>query len=477
MSALWTSTEAEHATGGTSLVPWSADDVSIDTRQNVGGALFCAISDNRDGHEFVGEALKQGAAAAIVSRVPPGLSADQPLLVVDDTLKALGSLGAAARERIDGVAIGVTGSVGKTGTKDMIRLALSGQGRVHAAERSFNNHFGVPLTLARMPRDTTHVVVEIGMNHPGEITPLARLADLDVALVTTVAPVHMAGFDSIDDVARAKAEIFSGLKPGGTAIVNRDIETFGILESAARDAGAKVITFGRSDQADYRLTSVETDGASSVVSCSARGRSVSARLSAPVPHLALNLLGVLAVIDAVGADRASAIDSLLAWQVPQGRGNRFRVRITDDESGYVNVIDESYNASPTSVKAAVEALVISAPRENASADGCCRRVAILGDMLELGPDEQQKHVELARLSALKRIDSIHTVGKLMRGLHDILPDDQRGVWRETSDDLAVDIIDLLAPGDVVMLKGSLGTRIGKVVDAIRSADLDREQSH
>lgn len=473
MSSLWTSGEAERATGGTSTRPWCADDVSIDTRRNVDRAIFCAIIGKRDGHEFVDKAFSMGAAAAIVSRIPPNLPERRPLLLVEDTAQALGALGTAARRRTKGIVIGVTGSVGKTGTKDMIRTALDGQGIVHAAERSFNNHLGVPLTLARMPLDATHTVVEIGMNHPGEITPLAKLADLDVALVTTVAPVHMAAFDNLDDIARAKAEIFSGLRPGGSAIVNRDLETFGILETAAFDAGATLVTFGRSDRADFQLISVETDESSTVVTFHARGRGMIARLSAPVPHLSLNLLGVFAVIDSVGLDLGTAADALSGWQVPDGRGNRFRVRIREGDCGPVEVIDESYNANPTSMSAALELLASAVPGKRDAAGSAGRRIAILGDMLELGVDEKRQHAQLARHPALKQIDSIHTVGNLMRSLHDVLPESKRGEWHEDSDGLACRISELLAPGDVAMLKGSAGARVVKVVEAIRRASLER----
>lgn len=476
MSGLWTSQEAECATGGSSTRSWRADEVSIDTRRNIGRAVFCAIADKRDGHDFVKQAFAMGAAAAIVTRIPPNLSERHPLLLVDDTMQALRSLGSAARRRAKGVAIGVTGSVGKTGTKDMIRTALEGQGVVHAAERSFNNHFGVPLTLARTPRDATHIVVEIGMNRPGEIAPLAKLAELDVALVTTVAPVHMAGFDNVDDIARAKAEIFSGLRPCGTAIMNTDLETFGILEAEARRAGARVVTFGRSDCADFKLTSVETDEMSTVVACRAPGRTVTARLSAPVPHLALNLLGVLAVVDAVGLDVSTAADALLDWRVPDGRGNRFRVRMRDGDCGFAEIIDESYNANPTSMSAALESLANAVPGQSDAEGAAGRRIAVLGDMLELGTDERRQHAELARHPALKRIDRIHTIGGLMRSLHDALPERKRGEWHEHSDGLADRISGLLAPGDVAMLKGSAGARVGKVVEAIRCGDLDRSRS-
>ncbi|MDE2788905.1 MAG: UDP-N-acetylmuramoyl-tripeptide--D-alanyl-D-alanine ligase [Paracoccaceae bacterium] len=486
MTPLWTSAEAEAATGGRSTERWTASGVSIDSRSLPRKALFVAIRDQRDGHDFVADAFAKGAAAAVVSRRPPGLPeppGGQPLLVVEETLEALEALARAARQRFRGRVIGVTGSVGKTGTKDMLKVALAPQGRVHASESSFNNKFGVPLTLARMPRETDHAVVEIGMNRPGEISPLAGLSRLDVALVTTVVPVHMAAFSGIADIARAKAEIFSGLRPSGTAVINRDLdpELVGILAAAARRVGARIVTFGRSDRAEYRLTSVEADGTSTVIGASCGRTRFEFRLGLPAPHLALNAVAVLAAVDAVGGDPSRAAAELAAWQVPTGRGNRFRVypsvRGGREDGPWIEVIDESYNANPTSMGAALELLAIAEPAPGGEGRRSGRRVAFLGDMLELGPNEAEQHAALAQHPALDRIDRIHTAGSLMRNLHDALPDDRRGVWVPTSDRLVDQVDRLVRAGDVVMAKGSLGARMGLIVTALRGLDARDRKDH
>ncbi|HAR52981.1 MAG TPA: UDP-N-acetylmuramoyl-tripeptide--D-alanyl-D-alanine ligase, partial [Roseovarius nubinhibens] len=244
MSALWTAQEAAEATGGTTQGDWQVSGVSIDTRTLAEGDLFVALKAARDGHDFVAQALGKGAGAALVSHIPEGVAPDAPLLIVEDVLAALEALGRAARARSAARVVAVTGSVGKTSTKEMLRTVLARQGRTHAAEASYNNHWGVPLTLARMPRDTQFAVIEIGMNHPGEIAPLARLARPHVAMVTTVAAAHLEAFENIEGIAREKAAIFEGLEPGGIAVVNADLDTTPILEEAATRAGATIRRFG-----------------------------------------------------------------------------------------------------------------------------------------------------------------------------------------------------------------------------------------
>jgi len=456
MSVLWTSAEAVAATGGKSTANWQASGVSIDTRTLQKGDLFVALTDVRDGHDFVAQALEKGAAAALVARVPDGVSSGAPLLVVDDVLQALGALGVAARRRISGQVIGVTGSVGKTGTKEMLRTALSGQYRVHAAEMSYNNHWGVPLTLARMPHDTEIAVIEIGMNHAGEISPLAIMADLDVAVITTVAPVHLAAFSGVEEIARAKAEIFDGLKAGGTAVLNADIDTFQILRDAARGADAQIVTFGGVKGADVQLTAAYVSDQSTKVVFDLAGQEVAFVLGAPGVHLAMNSLAVIAACDAVGADLSQCLTKLARWTTPKGRGARENIRIAE---GQIELIDESYNANPVSMAAALDVLVQSQPKR--------RRIAVLGDMLELGETEVALHLKLAELDAFKVLDTVHLVGPMMKVLYDALPLDKKGVWAASVDELSPQICDLLGPGDTVMVKGSLGTRLSIIVDAIR----------
>ncbi|HET9069020.1 MAG TPA: Mur ligase family protein, partial [Amaricoccus sp.] len=290
--ALWTRDAAVAATGGECARDWSATGVSIDTRTLAPGDLFVALSAARDGHDFVAEALAKGAAAALVSRRPEGLAADAPLLLVPDVLEGLRALGGAARARFRGRVVAVTGSVGKTGAKEMLRTALGAQGSVHAADKSFNNHWGVPLTLARMPAEADFAVIEVGMNAPGEIAPLARLARPHVALVTTVEAVHLAAFRDVRGIAREKAAIFLGLEPGGVAVINRDIATYPILLAAARRAGARPVRFGRGGRPEFRLLEVKVGAVSTCARARARGRTFLYRLGVPGRHLAMNALGV-----------------------------------------------------------------------------------------------------------------------------------------------------------------------------------------
>lgn len=440
--SLWTSDEAIAATGGTST-EWVANGVSIDTRTLEKGDLFVALNDIRDGHDFVVQALENGAAAAMVSRIPEGLER-APLLLVPDVLEGLEALGRAARNRAAKV-IAVTGSVGKTGTKEMLRTALTGQGRIHAAEKSYNNHWGVPLTLARIPKNTDFAIIEIGMNHPGEIGPLARMATPDVGVITNVAAVHMEAFHSVAEIATEKAAIFEGVLREGHAILNSDPETFDILRDAANAAGANITTFGI--DADFRLIAVDISGGKTKVEASP----VSFTIGAEGRHFAMNALAVLAAIDAAGADVGQAAKALENWQVPAGRGERWNV-------GNMTLIDDSYNANPTSVAAALDVL----------AHGAGRRIAILGDMLELGTDEIAMHEDLATLEYMPEIDQVHCVGPLMKSLHAALPTDKRGTWAETSSELAKQMPILLNDDDTIMVKGSLGAKMAVVVDAIKN---------
>lgn len=447
MGALWTTADAVAATGGQCAVDWSATGVSIDTRTLQNGDLFVAVQDVRDGHDFVAQALENGAAAAIVSRIPEGVSPDAPLLIVKDVLTGLEALAKAARARTDAKVIAVTGSVGKTGTKEMIRTALCGQGRVHAAEKSYNNHWGVPLTLARMPSDTEYAVIEIGMNHAGEIAPLSRLAKPDVAVVTNVAAVHMAAFETVEDIALEKASVIEGLA-GGVAVLNADTEMAAVLAKVAKDT--QVYWFGEA-ASDFRLLSVAVDASATNVQAMVLGKDISFTIGAAGRHLALNALAVLAAVHGVGADVTTAANALADWRPPSGRGERWVV-------AGISLIDDSYNANPLSVGAALDVLAHSKGR----------RVAILGDMLELGPHEMALHSAISQNDDLKNIDTVHCVGPLMKHLYDALPNDKRGEWFQTSDQLAAKIEKLLTDGDVVMVKGSLGAKMGLIVDAIKN---------
>jgi len=471
MSVLWTSAQAQAATGGRTTCDWQASGVSIDTRTLEPGDLFVALKDQRDGHDFVAQALAAGAAAALVSRVPDGVPQGAPLLIVDDVLAALESLGRAARARFRGRLVAVTGSVGKTSTKEMLRSVLARQGSVHAAEKSFNNHWGVPVTLARMPPDADFAVIEIGMNHPGEIAPLARLARPHVAMITIVAAAHMEAFADIGGlagIAREKADIFKGVSPGGTAVVNGDLDVTPILTEAANAAGLECVAFGAGDACDYHLARVQLVADTTVAKARLPEGEILFKLMSAGRHFATNAVGVLAAVSALGGDSILAARDLVLWQPPAGRGRRETLVLDPVEVELrIDLIDDSYNANPTSVAAALEALAAALPDDNVGRIAKGRRIAILGDMLELGPDEAALHAGLADLPAFDVIDTVHCVGPRMRHLWQALPEIRRGCWHEDAAAMAAQAHRLVDAGDVIMVKGSLGARVGLVVDAIR----------
>ncbi|MBA3910092.1 MAG: UDP-N-acetylmuramoyl-tripeptide--D-alanyl-D-alanine ligase [Rhodobacter sp.] len=467
MMALWTATEAQAATGGRLTGDWRANGVSIDTRTLQPGDLFVALKDVRDGHDFVAAALEKGAAAALVSRIPEGVSDTAPLLLVPDVLRALEALGAAARARTAAQVVGVTGSVGKTSTKEMLRAILSGQGATHAAEASYNNHWGVPLTLARMPRDTRFAVIEIGMNHPGEIAPLARLARLDVAMITTVAPAHLEAFESVEAIAHEKAAIFDGLRPGGTAVFNADIDTTPILRAKALSVGAKALSFGAAPGADWRLVEARLTEETMVVRATHGSAPFLFKVATPGRHFAVNALGALAVAAALGADPTIAAHDLGRWTPPAGRGQRERITMDIVEETFFDLIDDAFNANPASMAAALDVLIAATPTDGIGRVGGGRRIAILGDMLELGPTEAALHAAIARHPGLAALHVIHCVGPRMRALYDALPRNQRGEWTASAQDLAPRARGLIDAGDVVLAKGSKGSKVSLIVDVLR----------
>jgi UDP-N-acetylmuramoyl-tripeptide--D-alanyl-D-alanine ligase len=464
---LWTSDEAVAATGGRTTAPWAAGGVSIDTRTLQQGDLFVALKDVRDGHDFVAQALEKGAAAALVSRVPEGLSSGAPLLVVPDVLKALEDLGRAARARAKARVVGVTGSVGKTSTKEMLRVVLGGQGRVHAAEASYNNHWGVPLTLARLPREADFAVIEIGMNHPGEIAPLSHMARPDVVVITIVAPAHLEAFDSIEGIAHEKAAIIDGLQPGGVAVLNADIATSPLLQAKAHEAQARAVTFGAAEGADYRMVSVQIGDDSTVVRATRQGQPVLYKVMSPGRHFAANGLAVLAVADAFGLDPVISATDLGRWQPPAGRGVRERIMLDLVEETGFDLIDDAFNANPASMAASLEVLVNARPQDGIGSRAKGRRIAILGDMLELGPTEAALHAAIAETPGLAVLDLIHCVGPRMKALHAALPRGQRGDWVATAAELVPRARHLIDAGDIILVKGSKGIKVSLMVDALR----------
>ncbi|SIQ25029.1 UDP-N-acetylmuramoyl-tripeptide--D-alanyl-D-alanine ligase [Paracoccus thiocyanatus] len=446
---LWTSHDAAAATGGRATRDFAVTGVSIDTRTIRPGDLFVALQAARDGHDFVAQALEKGAGAALVSRIPQGVAPDAPLLVVPDVLAALEGLGRAGRARMGGKVIAITGSVGKTSTKEMARIALAGQGKIHAAEASYNNHWGVPLTLARMPPDTDFAIVELGMNHPGEIEPLARLARPHVAMITTVAAAHLEAFGAIEGIAREKGAIFRGLAQPGTAILPEDLAVTQLLRDCADGAGTITIGFGQHGMA--RPLKAETVDGTTQVRARVLGEAVDFTLATPGTHFVMNAVGMLATLSAAGADLAQAAARLSDWRPPLGRG-------AVEDLGGIRLIDDAYNSNPTSLSAGLATL--------ARLTGG-RRVAILGDMLELGPEEIALHAGMAADPAMAAVDLVHTAGPRMRALHEALPAARRGRHADTAAELAECAQDLVAPGDIVLVKGSKSSKVSTVVDALR----------
>jgi len=462
MTALWTKDEAQKATGGKAFGPaWEAHGVSIDSRSVEKGDLFVALTGpNHDGHAYVAKALEAGAAAALVHVIPEGLDETAPLLLVNDTLEGLRALGAAARARSSAKIIGVTGSVGKTSSKEMLKLALEAAGPTHASVGSFNNHWGVPLSLARMPRDAAFAVFEMGMNHPGEITPLTTLVRPHIAIITSVEAVHMEYFASTAEIAAAKAEIFDGVGAGGIAILPRDNRHFATLKREAEAKGLSVQSFGSHIDAGARLLDCAVDPAETVVFALFGDQALSYRVGVSGRQWAMNSLAVLKAAAAAGVPLADAAKALGQMQAPKGRGQRRKLAWAE---GSVELIDESYNASPVSMRAAIATLAAAKPGKGG------RRIAALGDMLELGEASTSLHAGLAEAVVERGIDIVFTAGPLMLSLHEALPSALRGLHAATADALAPLLAEALKSGDVVMIKGSAGSRMGRVVQALSDA--------
>ncbi|MCF8470932.1 MAG: UDP-N-acetylmuramoylalanyl-D-glutamyl-2,6-diaminopimelate--D-alanyl-D-alanine ligase [Parvibaculum sp.] len=462
MSAvLWTCEDVVAATGGEAQgAQWTASGVSIDSRTIEAGDLFVAIiGENSDGHAHVEGALKKGAAAALVSEASDAMRHAGSLVVVPDTLDALNALGRAARARTNAKIVAVTGSVGKTGTKDALRFILAEQGATHASAASYNNLWGVPLSLARMPADTRFGILEVGMNHPGEITPLAKLVEPFAALITTVEAVHMAFFNSVEEIADAKGEIFDGLQKGGVAILNRDNPHFERLRARAEASGAgRIISFGEHEAADAHLEKLALKENCSCVSATICGQAVTYKLAVPGRHIVMNSLAMLAVVHALGADLALAALAMANLKAPKGRGERHRVPAP---LGDFIVIDESYNANPASMRAAIDALGQAKP------EGRGRRIAVIGDMLEIGATSIEMHRGLAASIKAAGIDLVFACGPHMRELFKALPATAQGIYAENSTELEPALREAVRPGDIVMVKGSLGSRMGPVVEMLK----------
>ena len=456
---LWTSDEILAATGGALAGDaFAATGVSIDSRSLEPGDLFVALHDQRDGHEFVGQALARGAAGVLAERAVSG-----PAVIVDNTLTALESLGIAARVRATQARRGaVTGSVGKTSVTQAVAAGLALAGPSHASVKSYNNHIGVPLTLARMPRTTRRAVFEIGMNHPGEIEPLTRMVAPDVVVITTVGAVHTENFpDGEAGVARAKAEIFAGLAPGGTAILNLDDRWFDLLRREAARAHARILTFGSSEDADAELLAFAPAEQGACVTARLGGEKLVFPIRQSGYHWGLNSLAVLLMLGELGVSRADALAALAAFAPLDGRGAARRIHLA---GGAFTLIDESYNANPVSVAAALRTLG-AMPAEG-------RRIVALTDMLELGAESANLHAGLAPLIETAGVDRVFCAGPLMGALWEALPPGLRGGYAPDAADLISRIEAAVAPGDVVMVKGSKASKAQALAEALKALDIE-----
>ena len=462
MMALWTAAEAVAATNGRSTRDWSARGVSIDSRTVTPGDLFIALAGPKfDGHDFVAAALERGAAAALVARVPTGIAADAPLLLVPDTMAALEDLGRASRWRSNARIVGVTGSVGKTGTKEALKRAFERQGMSFASAGSLNNQWGVPLSLSRMPRETAYGVFEMGMNHPGEIDALSRIVHPHVAVITTVEPAHLGFFSSVEAIADAKAEIFAGMEPSGAAVLNHDNPHFARLAAAAKTAGiSRIIGFGSHPAAAVKLIDCHLYATASAVTACVMGEIIDYCIAIAGRHWVMNSLAVLGAVKAAGGDVGAAAAGMSSLTALDGRGRRHKIEVA---GGTADLIDESYNASPASMRATFAVLGATQPKKGA------RRIAVLGDMLELGDEATRLHAELAQPLVDAGVALVFTVGTNMRALHEALPKKMRGGHTGNAAAMAEKLAGLLRPGDVIAVKGSFGSRMAEIVKRLLAA--------
>ena len=445
--------------------------ISIDTRTITEGDAFFAIRGDRfDGHDFLTTAQRAGAGLVVVAeqKLPALGKVQAPMLVVDDVLTALTRLAEAARARSKAKIVAVTGSVGKTTTKEALRHGLGAVGSVHASAASFNNHWGVPLSLARLPAETRFAIFEIGMNHPGEIRPLVALVRPHVAIVTLIAPAHLGHFRDLDEIAEAKAEIFEGVATGGTAILNADDPKFSLLADYARKSGvSKIATFGEAAGSDFRLIAFEARRDGTMIDAEIAGKPLRVSLSTPGRHMAQNVLAVLGTADRIGADVEAVAAALSSWRAVKGRGARHTLKLPDGSAA--TLIDDSYNANPASMRAALDVLSRAEPGEGG------RRIAILGDMLELGTSSAALHAELKESLLAASVDIVFLAGNEMKALDDVLAGVVTCQWHESNDELLADLERQMRGGDVVLVKASKSIGFSPLVETLLSRHEDKTE--
>ena len=457
---LWSQSDLVKATAGDLIGDWRNDGiagVSIDSRSIKSDELFVAIKAKRDGHNFINDAIRSGAKGALVDHIPAEIPANTPLLLVPSVQEALENLGKYRRKRSQAKLVAITGSVGKTSSKNMLKTILALQGKTHASPASFNNYLGVPLTLANLPIDATYAVVEIGMNKPGEIEPLARMTAADVVLITAIGKAHLEAFGDIAGIAHEKAQIVKGLKSTGIAVLNADTPGYEILKKQTIKNGSQFISFGGKDS-NLRAKKMQKLNGRIKVHCQFNNRDLDFIVGSSGFHFAENSLGVLLCVDCLGANIEKASQDLAKWEPSSGRGSFEKILLP---SGNIFLIDDAFNANPSSMKSALQLLTQRTLN-------CSRRVAFLGDMLELGGDEVMLHEEIISWPELADVDIIHTLGPLMYHLHKKLPSNIKGCHYASKNELISDLENILQEGDKVLVKSSKSVGLSSIVDAIRA---------
>jgi UDP-N-acetylmuramoyl-tripeptide--D-alanyl-D-alanine ligase len=452
MKTLWTSAQVEMATKGDLLgnKKWESSGPSMDTRTLVPGEFYIAIrGESLDGHAFVADAFSRGAVAALVDHIPEGLANDAPLVLVSNTDEALLNLGSYARERLRGQVIGITGSAGKTSTKDMLKLCLSDQGETHASGKSFNNKWGVPFTLAQCDPDSKYVILEMGMSHGGELSQLTQVARPHVAIITTIAPAHIENFDSIEGIARAKAEIFEGVDKKGVALINGDIpQTDLLVHLAEKQKIQTILLFGEKPPCKVRLLTYKPTEKATEITAEILGEKISYTLQTYGKHFALNSLAVLAAVKTLGANLEHAATSLSRFEASDRRGKSYHLK------NNIILVDESYNANPLSMRAALQSFV-ERPTSG-------RKIVVLGDMRELGPDSSKFHQDLENPVLEGNFDKVYTFGTEMKALHSKIV----SIHCDAMEDLIQNILKDINPNDAIMIKASNSINLNKLVNCI-----------
>ena len=466
---LWNKFTAEAATLGQSNSFWEAAGISFDSRTINKGDLFIALPGKRDGHDFVKAAFENGAAAAMVSKIPKDLNGNDKLLIVDDVMMALVRMAKTARKESKAIFIGITGTSGKTSTKDMGGLVFKRFGKTHFSKKSYNNLLGCSLTLATIPRDTEYVLVEIGTNNLGEIAELSQIVKPDHIIITDVSMGHIEGLKSLDNIVQEKASICSGQKQKGTAIIPSGIEKFSQLKAKVEDFGPYVISFGEEECSDVRISITDVLGNAITASIlDQEQKSWNVKLKTAGKHYMKNAAALLTLVSSLKLDPSKAISALQNWSPLAGRGQVLEIKIkASNASKAIHLIDESYNANPGSVKSSLETLACIFTNEK----GKCkynRRIAVLGDMLELGFSELQEHVNISKFARLDKIDKIYCVGSRMRKLYEVLPYSKQGFWTESAEEMQHVLVNKLKNGDIVMIKGSLSMGMSKIVNKLKN---------